>query len=88
MNVRIRNISLPDLQFGIRNLHIMRYSYLKQQIISQHNNINLIATTLHVSDHSIHYHVYTDLKFTGNCNTQHFNINTFGIPQDKINVTV
>jgi len=81
---------LPDLQFGIQDVHIMLYSYLKQLIISQHNYVHLIATTLHVSDHSIRCQVCTraDLKFICECNTQHFSINTFGIRHDKINVTI
>ena len=31
----------------------------------------LIWTTLHVSDHSVHHRVYTELKFIGNRNSQY-----------------
>lgn len=37
-------------------------------LISQHN---FIGTTLHISDHSIHHQVHTDLKLTDKCNSQY-----------------
>ena len=54
----------------------------------QSTQLCFVESTLRVSDYSIHYQAYIDLKFIGRCNPYSFSLNICGIPYHTINVTL